>query len=60
MARPGNQHCAGCIGTLSFPIRTVCTNYEFCLCCTQIIRRPVTVCLIVSVQSQFVPSCPKL
>jgi len=27
MASPGNQHCASCIGTLSFPIdvaRTVC------------------------------------
>ena len=22
MASPGNQHCAGCIGTLSFPIVT--------------------------------------
>jgi len=21
MASPGNQHCASCIGTLSFPIR---------------------------------------
>jgi len=23
MAGPGNRHCANCIGTLSFPIRTV-------------------------------------
>jgi len=23
MASPGNQHCANCIGTLSFPIRIV-------------------------------------
>ena len=23
MAIPGNQHCANCIGTLSFPIATV-------------------------------------
>ena len=23
MANPGNQHCASCIGTLSFPIRDV-------------------------------------
>jgi len=24
MASPGNQHCASCIGTLSFPTRPVC------------------------------------
>ena len=24
MASPGNQHCANCIGTLSFPIADIC------------------------------------
>ena len=26
MASPGNQHCASCIGTLSFPIRQASTS----------------------------------
>jgi len=26
MASPGNQHCASCIGTLSFPMDGVCSD----------------------------------
>ena len=31
MASPGNQHCANCIGTLSFTIgcRSIVTVYEY-------------------------------
>jgi len=31
MASPGNQHCADCIGTLSFPINVTwsCENINF-------------------------------
>ena len=31
MASPGNQHCANCIGTLSFPI-VECRIYIFYAC----------------------------
>ena len=31
MARPGNQHCANCIGTLSFPI-----HVEILVCLRQL------------------------
>jgi len=29
MASPGNQHCANCIGALSFPIAAVHTTVRF-------------------------------
>ena len=29
MASAGNQHCASCIGTLSFPIENSCTTICF-------------------------------
>ena len=32
MASPGNQHCANCIGTLSFPMRRVMARSRRMLC----------------------------
>ena len=32
MASPGNQHCANCIGTLSFPMRRVMARSHRMLC----------------------------
>ena len=32
MASPGNQHCAHCIGTLSFPIDSFPSPYRTLIC----------------------------
>jgi len=35
MASPGNQHCASCIGTLSFAVNSNC-NVVICAKCSQL------------------------
>ena len=44
MARPGKQHCAGCIGTLSFPIASCASTVHLwtaAALCLRIVRPTV-------------------
>ena len=54
MASPGNQHCASCIGTLSFPIlsRRHAAAYDELLCVSRTAMSSIQVILI---QNQLRP-----